>query len=395
MTRPATPTVDASAAGALRLTRGIRATWWYTVAAIVFFELMLLTLWISVLADRGTAPLAIAAIGAGGLVWCGSTVALLTEYRDRSDSAPLARWPREVVPVLIALAYGVAIIALTGLWVVAAVPLIQSLMFLNWPTGVRLRLVLAVTLLLAGLWAIDMQRTLADWGFVGFYAVFLPGMTVVSLWWWDVLITLDRVRASEARLAATQERLRVATDVHDLQGHHLQVIALQLELTERLMSRDPQTALGHLQAARASVDEARQGTRDLATRFRSVPLRDELANAVDLLQAAGTAAEASVDPDADLAPASVLGPVVRETTTNVLRHGGGAWARLSLTRVGSSWRYEIANDVGAEVPDGGDGSGLEGLARRAADAGGRLEVRRAKREFAVTMIVPAGGGVPQ
>ncbi|MFI7610997.1 histidine kinase [Nonomuraea terrae] len=105
-------------------------------------------------------------------------------------------------------------------------------------------------------------------------------MTVSSLWWWDGLVTLDRARASEAKLAATQERLRLATDVHDLQEHHLQVIALQLELAERLMPRAPEAGMEQLRAARASVDDARQGTRDLATRFRAAPLSDELANTV-------------------------------------------------------------------------------------------------------------------
>jgi two-component system sensor histidine kinase DesK len=213
-------------------------------------------------------------------------------------------------------------------------------------------------------------------------------MSVMSLWWWDVLITLDRARAAESRLGATQERLRVATDVHDLQGHHLQVIALQLELAERLMAKDSDAALEQIRLARTSVDEARQGTRDLALQFRSVPLRDEIANAVDLLRAAGTSAESSVDAAADAAPASVLGPVIRETTTNVLRHGGGSWARLSLTRVGDTWRYEISNDAAASTVESGDGSGLDGIARRAAEVGGTVEVDRGRAEFTVVVTVP-------
>ena len=155
------------------------------------------------------------------------------------------------------------------------------------------------------------------------------------------------------------------------------------------MDRDPDAALEQLRASRASVDAARQGTRDLALRFRSVPLPDELANAVDLLRAASISAEATVDVDAELAPADVLGPVIRETTTNVLRHGGGSWARLSLTRDGAVWRYQISNDA----PDGGEtdaeGSGLDGLARRAGDAGGELEVYRDKGSFLVSISVPA------
>ena len=126
-----------------------------------------------------------------------------------------------------------------------------------------------------------------------------------------------------------------------------------------------------------------------------MPLRDELANAVDLLRAADARAEAVVDPDSSLAPASVLGPVIRETTTNVLRHGGGRWARLALTRVDGAWRYEISNDAaGPDAPAdpavGGGGSGLEGIARRAAEAGGNLEVLQENETFTVVVTVPAG-----
>lgn len=156
-----------------------------------------------------------------------------------------------------------------------------------------------------------------------------------------------------------------------------------------------------MQAARISVDEARQGTRDLATRFRSVPLRDELANARDLLRAAGIAAETVVGQDADGAPASVFGPVIRETTTNVLRHGGGRHATLRLARTGGLWRYEITNDADAALATvrtptsprvilSREGTGLDGLARRAAEVGGTLEIVRGENDFTVIVTVPMG-----
>src|SRR5690606_18898005 len=135
---------------------------------------------------------------------------------------------------------------------------------------------------------------------------------------------------------------------------------------EKLMARDPDAALQQIQAARVSVGEATQGTRDLATRFRSASLGDEVQNARDLLQAAGISAIADASPRADAAPVDVLGPVIRETTTNVLRHGGGRRARLALSETADGWRYEIVNDR-AGGAESADGSGLEGIARRVAD----------------------------
>lgn len=385
------------ASGSRRLSQSITATWWYTVSGVMVFQVMIVLIWSSLLVGLGVSAGLFAVIVAGGVAWCVTTVPLLLQYRHRDDTAgPIAGWRGSVAPLAVAVAFGMLCGLASGVWLIGAVPIAQSLLLLNWPRGIRLRMVFVAMLALAALWFIDLRTTFIgeeeevnrSWVLFGVFAVALPAMTVLSLWWWDVLVTLDRARAAEARLGATQERLRIATDVHDLQGHHLQVIALQLELAERLLARDDAgAALEQLRLARTSVTEAQQGTRDLATRFRGVPLPDEIANAVDLLRAAGTTAEAAVAADATQAPASVLGPVIRETTTNVLRHGGGKWARLSLVRHEGSWRYEIANDAASDSGTG-DGSGLEGITRRVAEVGGTVDARRGKSEFSVLVTVP-------
>ncbi|QEA30538.1 sensor histidine kinase [Microbacterium sp. CBA3102] len=354
---------------------------------------MLVVAWTGITAAVDLRGGAILVVAIGGVLWCASTMLLLADYRSRIDAGPGIAWGRLAVPFLVAVAYGLVAGSAVGSWALAAMPVAQFFVLLRWPRGIRMRVAATATLLLVALTVVDSTARGLDTGLPfwlpAVYAVLLPAMTVSSLWWWDVLVTLDRARASEAKLAATQERLRVATDVHDLQGHHLQVIALQLELAERLLPTDAEAGMEQLRAARLSVDEARQGTRDLATRFRSVPLGDELANARDLLTAAGLTVEAVIDPDADAAPGTALGPVIRETTTNVLRHGGGRRARLQLARIGDSWRYEIANDRMPGAPLDHDGSGLEGVRRRIEEAHGSLEVRRDADEFAVVVTVPS------
>ena len=200
---------------------------------------------------------------------------------------------------------------------------------------------------------------------------------------------------AEGRLAATQERLRLANDVHDLQGHHLQVIALQLELAERLLALDAGSALEHVRAARCSVDDARQGTRDLATRFRGVPLADELANAADLLRAAGLRVEIGVAQHSEQAPVEVLGPVIRETTTNALKHSGGRWAQISLRRSGDSWIYTVRNDTVAPHPHASQkrtGHGLRGIDDRVRAVGGHVTVEQGPLTFEVSATVPLAEG---
>jgi hypothetical protein len=62
----------------------------------------------------------------------------------------------------------------------------------------------------------------------------------VSLW--NLVLDARAGRDAQARLAAAEERLRFARDVHDLLGHHLSVIALKAELAERLAAADPERA---------------------------------------------------------------------------------------------------------------------------------------------------------
>jgi len=384
---------DEDTPGARHLARGITATWWYTAGAVILFEVMVVLMWLPPLAVSATAaPHALPRLvvaGAAGIVFVAATVWLLARRRrpdahDPSRAAHALAWAA-------AIGFGAAAGVLTHSWVVALMPAGQLLVLMRLPRGVRGRAAVLVSLALVVLLIAEGGR-MADaygqgWWAAAVFTAGLPAMTASSLWWWEVLVALDRARESEGRLAAAQERLRVATDVHDLQGHHLQVIALQLELAERLLDKDPQAARTQITAARTSVDEARQGTRELATRFRSVPLPDELANAGDLLEAAGLRVDLRIADDATDAPADVLGPIIRETTTNTLKHGAGGRASLRLERTATGWRYAIANDAQGEHP-APDGAGIAGIERRLAEAGGVLEVRRGDR-FEVVAEVPA------
>ncbi|MEE3921680.1 histidine kinase [Micromonospora sp. BRA006-A] len=66
----------------------------------------------------------------------------------------------------------------------------------------------------------------------------IAALTWVQVWFWDLLVEARQGQSAQARLAAAEERLRFARDVHDLLGHDLTVIALKAELAERLAPRD-------------------------------------------------------------------------------------------------------------------------------------------------------------
>lgn len=377
---------------------GVAATWWYTVIGAAFGNVMLVFSWWALAAVLESTPLQLICFAVTGAVWAIAVLVPLWAHNSLEVAESPKIRPAIVVSILSAFAFSASAAWVGAGALIFVMPIMQSIALFGWHRGMRFRIAAVVSSVLIIAAVLDLFNGSMDdateaigraWGGIAALTVLLPTLTVVSLWWWDVVSDLDRSRISEARLAATQERLRVANDVHDLQGHHLQVIALQLELADRLIDADPGAAREQIKLARTSVDEARQGTRDLATTFRSIPLGDELRNAADLLRAAGHSVSQRIPRDADSAPAGVLGPSIRETTANILRHGGGESATLSLRKENGSWIYEVSNDADARYEPSVDSTGIAGLRSRAQQVRGSVDTHFADGEFTVVVTVPA------
>jgi two-component system sensor histidine kinase DesK len=232
--------------------------------------------------------------------------------------------------------------------------------------------------------------------------------TLGMLWSWDVADRLDGARGLAAELAVKDERLRFAADLHDIQGHHLQVIALKSELAARLAERDPARAAAEMEEVRQMATDAIRDTRAVVQGYRRTTLDEEIANATRVLAAADIDATMTVvDAAGD---ADLLGLVVREATTNVLRHSRAVHASVDYRVVGGSARLRIGNDgvtdpAGSPGPsgspepsgspgpsgDGAGGTGLRSLAERLAAAGGSLTWARDGDRFEVAATLPVGG----
>ena len=102
------------------------------------------------------------------------------------------------------------------------------------------------------------------------YALFC----VAQVWIWDVTMRLDKARTAEAEVAVLRERLRFAGDLHDIQGHQLQAIALKAQLAARLIGVDDELARRHAGDAHALALEALGETRELVQGYRRVGLAD-------------------------------------------------------------------------------------------------------------------------
>jgi two-component system sensor histidine kinase DesK len=187
-------------------------------------------------------------------------------------------------------------------------------------------------------------------------------------------IELRKARATVAQLAANEERLRLARDLHDLLGHSLSVVALKSELATRLLPDHPEQAAEHVRDIEAVSRRALGEVRDAVAGYRRPVLSAELAGARGALTAAGIEVEAGPIPAADLPPdaEAVLAWAVREGATTVLRHAGARHVRIRVDVNGRDAALELVDD-GCGVDGGDPGTGLAGLAERVARVRGRMD----------------------
>jgi len=179
---------------------------------------------------------------------------------------------------------------------------------------------------------------------------------------------LAAARAEVARLAAENERIRIARDLHDLLGHSLTTITVKAGLARRLGEADPAQALGQIAEVEQLSRRALAEVRAAVSNYRDVTLAGELARGGELLRASGIAADLPAAADiVDPAHQEILGWAVREGLTNVVRHSR---ARTCAVRLSPS-AVEITDDgVGAAAPPG---NGLRGLRERVTAAGGTVD----------------------
>ncbi|MEU6867315.1 sensor histidine kinase [Streptomyces sp. NPDC046876] len=222
------------------------------------------------------------------------------------------------------------------------------------------------------------------------YGTLLSGMvTAAILALAETVRTLHGTRQELARAAVDQERLRFSRDLHDLLGHTLSVIVVKSEAARRIAARDMDAALAQVGDIESIGRQALTEIREAVTGYREASLAAELDRARGALTAAGI--EPVVRQSGPPLPpqeAALLGWVVREAVTNVIRHSGAAGCTIELRSSAERARLVITDDgdgVGSTPP----GSGLTGLAERLAAAGGTLVGGPAPgRGFRVTAELP-------
>ncbi|MCX4692034.1 sensor histidine kinase [Streptomyces sp. NBC_01408] len=207
-------------------------------------------------------------------------------------------------------------------------------------------------------------------------SLFFAATCGFSAWLLDTVHELDRSREALARLAVAEERLRFGRDLHDVMGRNLAVIALKSELAVQLARRERPEAVDQMIEVQRIARESQREVREVVRGYREADLAVELEGARGVLSAAGMDCRVDLEGGRELPSEvqSALGWVVREATTNVLRHGDAQSCVIRLTAPETGGvTLVVENDGAPETPAGPPGSGLAGLRERLAALDGTLQ----------------------
>jgi two-component system sensor histidine kinase DesK len=195
----------------------------------------------------------------------------------------------------------------------------------------------------------------------------------------NVVKELHDARTELADMAVANERLRVARDLHDVLGYDLSAITLKTELARRLI-QDSQARADTELAEVAEISRSALGhVRELSKGYRELSLEAEARAVRSLLLAAGVEVEVRLDyPDLPGRITTVLATVLREATTNILRHTRASRCDIEVAADIHAVVMDVFNDGPLEQPESvaGEGRGLANLTERVTHLGGELTAGR-------------------
>ncbi|MGY1495957.1 sensor histidine kinase [Streptomyces sp. QTS52] len=221
----------------------------------------------------------------------------------------------------------------------------------------------------------------------------------------------ERTREEEARHRVTEERMRIARELHDVVAHHLALANAQAttaahlarsnpEQTRRMLNDLTGTTSSALRELKATVRLLRHAD-DVDTPLEPAPGLSLLPELIDTVRSAGLGVTVTtVGRERPLSPGVDLTAfrIVQEALTNITKHAAGAVACVRLAYSTDRLAITVTNNATATVPAGpphpvtavpARGFGLIGMRERAQSVGGNLEAgHRPEGGFEVSTALP-------
>jgi len=303
------------------------------------------------------------------------------------------RWPCSVLAVVA----GTSVLVIAVGWIPPHAAVVPDLLlvFALYPVAVTApaRRATAALVLSAGgicaavLFAVAMEPK-PSWG----RSLSLLGtQMIIPVGGWVVGRAVRARRDYESRAVQqvlTDERLRIARDLHDGVAHCLSVITVQASVALHVADERPGEAGSALSVIEATSREAARELRRMlgllrdvdddpqgATWLEPAPTADRLAELADQARSAGVGVELRVGAGLDTIPATIgvaVYRIVQESLTNVIKHAAPARCQVRVDRTDNAVDIEVTDD-GDSAPAGHPpGHGLIGMRERVAVYGGEF-----------------------
>ena len=187
---------------------------------------------------------------------------------------------------------------------------------------------------------------------------------------------LERARDELEKSIVTQERLRIARELHDVIGHSMSSIAVQSGVGAHVIDEDPEAGKRALltieSISKSALSEIRRVLgvlRDNGSESTLVPAprAEDLEQLVHEISMNGPEIDLQVAGDVSDLPAGMgttIYRIVQEALTNVVKHSGASRARVVLTRTRDAINVEIVDDGSGSSPRADEGHGLVGMRER-------------------------------
>jgi signal transduction histidine kinase len=215
-------------------------------------------------------------------------------------------------------------------------------------------------------------------------------------------------RDAEARRRVTEERLRIARDLHDAVAHQIAVISLNAGAAATAIDERPETAKDALAAIRSAARSVLAEIGDLMAMLRSDDAEEGRASSpqvgvegleelVNRFRIAGLEVKTRIEGDIGRVtgmPGLVAYRVIQEGLTNAHKHGAEHRAHILIDVGASEVAIGVTNPMRAEATgaDGaqGPGLGLIGLRERVASVRGSVEAGPSPAGWKLTALLPRG-----
>lgn len=191
-----------------------------------------------------------------------------------------------------------------------------------------------------------------------------------------------------AEVSRQTERTRIARDLHDLLGHHLTALIINLQVAAHISDGDAKTKIEQCHSlAKLLLSDVREAVTALRENqtldFRKM-VELMIANIPKMKITANIDAQLGLE---NLNLAKSLLSCIQEALTNSLRHSGASEFWISMTEKGSTLRLELM-DNGQTAGEIIKGNGLTGMNERVTELGGQLKLDKVQNALRINIKVP-------